>query len=106
MLDCKDQGLHDHGISRILTSFLPVQDKLKKIILSNNRLTKVPNEIRQFNHITRVDLRFNQIRWIESGAFKFSDIEVEEFGLVDLGDNQINHIEANAFQGNSKMTIK
>ena len=75
---------------------------MRKIILSNNRLTKVPNEIRQLNHLFFVDLRFNEIGDIESGAFKFPD---NKFGSVDLGNNQIYRIEADAFQGKKKTKL-
>ena len=98
-LDCKNQGLEGGIISRVLNHFLPVEEKLRKIILNNNRLNKVPDEIRQFNHLRYVDLRFNQIRNIESGAIN------KVMYRVDLDHNQIYHIESGAFKGLCKSQI-
>ena len=49
-LNCKDQRLGDAKISQILNAFLPLEEKLK-----------VPNEIRQFNHLSKIDLQLNKI---------------------------------------------
>jgi hypothetical protein len=90
--------LGDDKISQILNIFLQDEDRLGKILLRNTILSKVPEEIGQFTRLAFVDLQFNQIRSIKSGAFKFPDI-VKEPGSVDLGYNQIGLIEDNAFQG-------
>ena len=97
-LDCADQKLGDERISQILNYFLPAEEKLSEIILCNNNLSKIPDEIRQFNYFSRVDLRFNQIRKIGSGAFKFPD-KVNKSVKLYLSSNQINEIESGAFQG-------
>ena len=97
-LDCTDRPLGDDKISQILNIFLQDEDRLGKILLRNTGLSKVPEEIGQFTRLAFVDLQFNKIRSIKSGAFKFPDI-VKEPGSVDLGYNQIGLIEDNAFQG-------
>ena len=71
---------------------------LRRIILSGNSLTEVPEEIRQFSQLSYVDLQHNQIRSIGSGAFKFPD-RVEQPGELDLSYNQIANISSGAFQG-------
>ena len=105
-LDCTNKGLGHVRISQILQNFLLLQNKtsrkLGQIILIGNRLVNgVPDEIRLFDELSMVDLQWNQIRIIESGAFKFPD-KVVEPGFVDLGFNQITHIMGGAFQGNFK----
>ena len=97
-LDCTNRPLGDDKISQILNIFLQDEDRLGKILLRNTSLSQVPEEIGQFTSLAFVDLSFNQIRSIKSGAFKFPDI-VKEPGSVDLGYNQIGLIEDNAFQG-------
>lgn len=99
-LDCTHKGLGHVKISQILKTFLLLRDKkLKQIILINNRLVNgVPDEISLFDELSMVDLQWNQMRTIESGAFKFPD-RVEKPGFIDLGFNQITHIKGGAFQG-------
>lgn len=105
-LDCTNRQLGHDRISQILQNCLLLQNKtsrkLGQIILIGNRLVNgVPDEIRLFDELSIVDLQWNQIRIIESGAFKFPD-KVVEPGFVDLGFNQITHIMGGAFQGNFK----
>lgn len=94
--DCQGQMLGDYNTSRILGYLIPVQEKLAKIILSGNNLTKVPDEIRQFNHLEFVDLKFNPIRYIEAGAFKFPSkgepcsVESKEITVINCGPFQGN----------------
>lgn len=94
----------DAIISRILNLLLQtcVDDRginlVEQLHLSNNSLTKVPDEIRQFNDLSLVDLRFNHIRSVASGSFKFPLI-VRVPGKVDLGFNRIKIVERGAFQG-------
>jgi Leucine-rich repeat (LRR) protein len=80
-----DVGIHQHFIGQL--------------ILSNNSLSKVPDEIRQFNHLSFVDLRFNHIRSVASGSFKFPMNNVKIPGKVDLSFNRIKTVEQGAFQG-------
>jgi len=101
-LDCNSQVLGDDNISRILSTFLPFEEKLGRIHLSNNSLSKVPEEINQFTHLAYVELMWNRIRSIKSGAFKFPD-KVVKPGYVDLGYNQISLIENGAFQGSGRI---
>ena len=103
-LDCNNQVLGDDNISRILSTFLPSEEKLGQILLSNNSLSKVPEEISQFTHLAYVELLVNRIRSIKSGAFKFPD-KVVKPGYVDLGYNQISLIENGAFQGSGRIWI-
>ena len=100
-LNCNNKQLGNAKISLILNSFLRLRgQKLRKIYLNNNSLVNgVPDEIRLFDELSSVDLRWNPIRIIESGAFKFPD-RVADPGLVDLSFNQITHIKDDAFQGN------
>ena len=105
-LDCKNRGIGLDRISQILQNFLLLQNKTSRklgqiILVGNHLVDRVPDEIRLFDKLSMVDLKLNDIRIIESGAFKFPD-KVVEPGFVDLSFNQITHIEGGAFQGNFK----
>ena len=104
IINCKDEMMGDPVISQILNLLLQtaVDDRgdnlIGQLILSNNSLSKVPDEIRLFHNLTLVDLRFNNIRSVASGSFKFPR-QVRIPGKVDLGFNRIKNVEKGAFQG-------
>ena len=106
ILNCGNYKLGDANLSRILNYFLPMKNKLGRLNLNYNNLTKVPDEIRQFDHIYSVDLDVNQIRLIESGAFKFPDKVNEKGSSLSLQYNPIDRIEPGAFQGNKYVKVK
>ena len=99
----------DSVISQILNLLLQTavdergDNLIRQLILSNNSLSKVPDEIRFFHNLSLVDLRFNHIRSVASGSFKFPH-QVQIPGKVDLGFNRIKIVEQEAFQG-QYMTI-
>ena len=75
VVDCRDQKLGDVNISQFLNFFLVASmgDVVGELILSNNRLSKVPAEIRFFTSLSYVNLRNNEIGSVESGTFIFPD---------------------------------
>ena len=63
--------------------------------MENNQLTLVPSQIQIFPQLIYVDLSFNQITMIQTGAFDFS----KTVDQLILSNNIIRTIEADAFLG-------
>ena len=104
LITCKDQLMGDVNVSQLLNFFLVAMggDQLiGQLILSNTSLSRVPDEIRFFNNLNYVDLRYNKITIVPSGAFKFPTDRVIAPGKIDLAFNRIKNIERGAFQGTS-----
>ena len=70
-LVCNNWNLTDTEISDILDSFLSTPDvsPILRLVLSENRLTRVPNQVRFFDRLAHVDLQGNRIENVHSGAF-------------------------------------
>ena len=100
-LFCTGRKLNDTEMSRILDIFLshPNVSALGKLSLGSSRLTQVPKQIPRFPQIDHVDLDFNQIKSIQSGAFNFTKKLVK----LTLRGNSMRIIDSNAFQGKWKL---
>ena len=99
-LFCFNLDLNDTKTSQILSAFLSSQSvisPLGAVTLNDNKLTKVPDEIKFFSRLVYVNLAGNNIRTIQRGAFNFTSTA----DRVLLYENEINFIEPGAFQGNS-----
>ena len=96
-LFCTGRNLNDSEMSRILEAFLdhPNVSALGKLSLSNNRLTKIPKQIRQFTQLDYVNLDYNEIASIKKGDFYFR----KTLKKLLLGGNWLTFIEPGAFQG-------
>jgi Leucine-rich repeat (LRR) protein len=73
----------------------PNVSALGKVSLSHNRLTRIPAQIRRFPQLDHIDLDYNNISFIHSGAFKFT----KTLQKLSLKSNLLKEIEAGAFQG-------
>ena len=101
-LDCSSLNLDDWQTSRILETFLSSGNvnRLRLLNLKNNQLTHVPNQIRLFSHLTRLNLGRNKIRSIKSEDFNFSKVSTDDGGIqLWLNDNYLRHIEPCALLG-------
>ena len=101
-LDCSSLNLDDWQTSRILETFLSSGNvnRLRLLNLKNNQLTHVPNQIRLFSHLTRLNLGRNKIRSIKSEDFNFSKVSTDDGGIqLWLNDNYLRYIEPGALLG-------
>ena len=96
-LFCTGRNLNDAEVSRILNVFLshPNVSALGKVSLGHNRLTRVPMQFRRFPQLDHVDLDYNNITFIQSGAFQFT----KTLQKLSLKSNSLTEIDAGAFQG-------
>jgi hypothetical protein len=97
-LFCFNLDLNDTKTSQILSAFISNQSgisPLGAVTLNNNKLTKVPDEIKFFPRLVYVNLAGNNIRTIQRGAFNFTSTADH----VLLFENEISFIEPGAFQG-------
>ena len=70
-LTCDMRNLNDSQVSDILDAFLttPGVSPVGDLNLYQNRLTRVPTQIKFFDQLKRVTLQENSITSVESGAF-------------------------------------
>lgn len=103
-LDCWGKQLSDGTLKRYLNAFLnqPNVTGLKLLELGDNKLTRVPDEIKRFLELEWVNLRQNSIHTIHSGAFNF----IARLRYLNLEYNQLSKIEPGAFQGINACSIK
>jgi hypothetical protein len=96
ILNCRGRQLNDSKVSDILDSFIstPGVSPLASLNLWQNKLTRGPKQVKLFNRLEHLDLEGNQIRTVESGAFKSNQLL-----SVFLSDNQLVDIEPGAFEG-------
>ena len=97
-INCRGQNLTNSRVSGILNVFLtsPGVSPVGKLSLQNNKLTRVPNQIKLFPQLVEVWLSDNKITSIQSGAFNFTTTTVE---WLVLSDNPVATIAPGAFQG-------
>jgi len=99
--------LDDSQISNILKAILlsdTAENPIASLNFTNNKITKVPLEIRQFRALATIDLSGNQITTVASGSFNlnpnvFKQSRAVGTGLISLSSNPLNSIESGAFQG-------
>ena len=98
-LQCHNTAIEDEKASEILDKMIqwPRVSSLRRLELSNNRLTRVPSQLSQFQMLNYVDLSANQISSIEANAFNL----VTTFNTINLASNPITSIQDEAFKGNS-----
>ena len=86
-LDCNNKNLDDTKLSLILNYFLaPGISPLGALILSQNQLTKIPDQIKQFDQLNYVDLdqkqdpigRFRSNHFHQTTKFHFVRIQSVE----------------------------
>jgi Leucine-rich repeat (LRR) protein len=95
-LDCSNQFLADSKVSSMLDSFLrPGISPLGKIDLTLNRLTTVPDQIRQFPKLDFVSLFNNEILSIQPNSFNF----LTTLKWLYIDSNKLETIASGAFQG-------
>ena len=68
---------------------------LKTIYLDNNRLTRIPSEIPALKLLNFLEISYNQIVSVPSGALSFT----APVTRISLNGNNITTIQSNAFQG-------
>ena len=96
-LICYYNELNDSQVSEILEAYLATPDvsPLLELDLSENNLSRIPSQLSRFPHLVYVDFKLNNITYIQSGSFNFTDPIIE----LHLEKNELNHIEPGAFQG-------
>jgi hypothetical protein len=95
-VECSNHNLDDTKISTILNSFLaPGISPLGGLILTNNQLTKIPDQLKQFTQLTYVDLDENKISSLTAGTLSFT----ARIDAINLGFNQLTTIAPGAFDG-------
>jgi hypothetical protein len=71
-VDCSKRSIRDPEMSNILDQFLkPLATPVAYLDLYLNHLTFVPDQIKQFDQVVRVDLEYNEIPVIRTGDFVF-----------------------------------
>lgn len=96
---CHSAELNDVDVDFLLSSFsLDSSDipQLRHLSLKNNRLTRIPEQLKLFNRLNRVILSHNGIQTIPFGAFNFTATPLE---YLSLANNLLIDIEPGAFQG-------
>ena len=78
---------------------------MSHIILTDNRLTRVPNQVKLFERLYVVHLQNNSIETVQSGAFMSTRGGKDRLNVY-LTDNQIRLIEPGAFQGLTTIACK
>ena len=96
-LNCRNSSLTDSSMNEILDALLakPNVTSLSHLHLSENNLTRIPDQVKLFTQLKSVDLSANQIVAIQSGAF----VSHQQQMMIFLNGNQISRIEPEAFQG-------
>ncbi len=106
-ISCDGVSFDDSQISDILKSVLDSdteENPVTTLNFTNNRMTKVPAEIRQFRALATIDLSGNQINIVARGSFNLKpNVAIKhkavDTGLISLNFNPLNNIESGAFQG-------
>ena len=99
-LDCDEKNLTDDDAEQILQNFFSnssASNRLVRLELSMNHLTRVPKSIRLFPQLSRLNLANNQITTVKSGDFNFTT--TMDSLRIRLSSNRISYIEPNAFLG-------
>lgn len=96
-LNCRNSSLTDSSMNEILDALLakPNATSLSHLHLSENNLTRVPDQVKRFTQLKSVDLSDNRIVTIQSGTF----VSHQQQMMIFLNGNQISRIEPEAFQG-------
>ena len=70
-VDCASRHLDDDEMSRILDAFVKHSDpgRFRLLHLRDNQLSRVPQQVRSFSQLTRVNLGNNKIQTIKSDDF-------------------------------------
>lgn len=90
--------LNDHTLEIIMDSFVSSMsvETLTTLTLGNNRITRVPHQIRSLSRIIELALSNNNITLLSNGALTLSAPNIE---AVFLKNASLSFIEDNAFQG-------
>ena len=101
-LNCQSRVLTDSQASAILDAYLktPNVSPVGVLQLSNNLLTRVPDQMKSFTQLEYAILDFNSITSIESGAFNFTDA-ANPLRSLYLSTNQLTTIAPGAFKGSN-----
>ncbi len=102
VIECESKGLNDEQISVVFNAFL-FSTKVSPVIKINaasNRLTRIPQQISEFPHLSIVDLGFNKITeiprtdkkpFVNQNRFKNGSI------FINLQFNEIVRVPSGAF---------
>ena len=103
ILDCYSLSLSDAQVSQILSAYISStrSSPLSYLLLTDNLLTKVLDQIGQLAQLDKVELNFNSITTVASGAFNFRTTLKD----VYLNNNKLTSIAAGAFQGINFLSI-
>lgn len=96
-LFCDRQNMQDAKISQILQAYLATANvsPLSFLQLQYNQLSRVPAEIHLFPALNYVNLEYNNIENVQTGAFNFTALLYQ----LHLSSNPLLAIQTDAFQG-------
>jgi len=97
LIDDIDKSYNDETVDRIVDwLILSSANTLEQMTIEYmNQVTRVPHKISSFKALTSISMYRNDISTIKSGAFSFS----VPVSLLDLAFNGLKEIESGAFQG-------
>ena len=102
-LNCQSRILTDSQASAILDAYLrtPNVSPVGVLQLSNNLLTRVPDQMKSFTQLEYAFLYNNFFTTIESGSFNAPADAPYPLAGLSLGANQLTTIEPGAFKGSN-----
>jgi hypothetical protein len=96
-IDCVYRFLSDSRMNEIMNALLTTPDisPVSILFLSNNYLTRVPDQIRFFPKLITANLDYNKLTSIDYSAFNFTS----KLSYLNIFGNEIATIAPGAFQG-------
>ena len=99
-IECSSKRMTDTSLTAILDNLNSLSDDartyLSRLDLSNNRLTRIPENLNIFQNLKAVNFDYNGINTLFPGTFNFTAAQFREISLLG---SKLKSIEPGAFQG-------